>query len=204
MKSVAIKQTKDKIADMIRSDILSGVLKSGDELIQEQVAEQTGLSRMPVREAFQTLEQEGLLLRLPNRHMRVIEIMDINIRQYFTTLVALEQSFFGQLIAAKSKTDNIVSALEKAIDGNALHDEFDSHIAPASALDNEYLLGIHVKMLSSFYLYTLRHFWKPSCTNESLRTILNGVKKADENMIGEGLRSYFAYYEKCMLKGKVL
>lgn len=56
---------------MLRYEILSGSMKPGDELAQESIAEQLGLSRMPVREALQALEQEGFLVRLPNRHMQV-------------------------------------------------------------------------------------------------------------------------------------
>jgi DNA-binding GntR family transcriptional regulator len=65
------KQTRDHITQMIRYEILSGSMKPGDELAQESIAEQLGLSRMPVREALQALEQEGFLVRLPNRHMQV-------------------------------------------------------------------------------------------------------------------------------------
>lgn len=44
---------------MLRYEILSGNIKAGEELAQESIAEQLGLSRMPVREALQSLEQEG-------------------------------------------------------------------------------------------------------------------------------------------------
>ncbi|MBN0904008.1 GntR family transcriptional regulator, partial [Pseudomonas aeruginosa] len=52
MKKIERKQTRDQIAQMIRYQILSGAMKAGDELTQESIAEQLGLSRMPVREAL--------------------------------------------------------------------------------------------------------------------------------------------------------
>ncbi len=55
MKKIERKQTRDQIAQMIRYQILSGAMKAGDELTQESIAEQLGLSRMPVREALQNL-----------------------------------------------------------------------------------------------------------------------------------------------------
>ena len=53
MKKIERKQTRDHITQMIRYEILSGSMKPGDELAQESIAEQLGLSRMPVREALQ-------------------------------------------------------------------------------------------------------------------------------------------------------
>lgn len=202
MKPVAIKQTKDQIANLIRGDILLGTLKSGTELTQEQVAEQTGLSRMPVREAFQTLEQEGFLLRLPNRHMRVIEITDENIRQYFTTLAALEHSFYQQLVAGKHSVDGLADAVKNAMGAKQPDAEYDLHVAMVSALCNEYLLGIHKKLLGSFYLHALHHYWKPGATQTLLKTIYDGLQKADKRAVEKGLTDYFSYYEDLTLKRK--
>ena len=52
MKKIERKQTRDHITQMLRYEILSGSMKPGDELAQESIAEQLGLSRMPVREAL--------------------------------------------------------------------------------------------------------------------------------------------------------
>ena len=71
MKQIDTVQTKDYIARAIRQEILSGRIKAGEELTQEDLAETMGVSRMPIREALQTLAQEGFLVRLPNRHMQV-------------------------------------------------------------------------------------------------------------------------------------
>lgn len=71
MDALQIRQPKDQIADQLRQLIFSGRLEDGVEITQESVAAELGVSRMPVREAFQILELEGLLNRLPNRHMQV-------------------------------------------------------------------------------------------------------------------------------------
>lgn len=49
------------VADTLRTLILEGKLKAGERLNQERLAEQFGLSRMPVREAIRLLEAEGLV-----------------------------------------------------------------------------------------------------------------------------------------------
>ena len=49
----------------LKRSILYGKLKGGQRLIEEQLADQVGISRTPVREAFHKLEREELVTRLP-------------------------------------------------------------------------------------------------------------------------------------------
>lgn len=56
-----------EVAAAIRKSILSGEYASGRELSLTDVAEQLGVSRTPVREAFQQLESEGLITLRMNK-----------------------------------------------------------------------------------------------------------------------------------------
>ena len=51
----------------LRKMIASGELAAGERLMEIPTAELFGVSRMPVRMAFRTLEQEGLLVRFGGR-----------------------------------------------------------------------------------------------------------------------------------------
>jgi len=51
----------EKVAQSLRSKILAGDLAPGTRLIEAQLANQLGVSRAPVREAFLRLEHEGLV-----------------------------------------------------------------------------------------------------------------------------------------------
>lgn len=53
---------RESAASAIRRWIFQGVLRPGQILTQEEVAQRLGISRMPVREAFHVLAKEGLLL----------------------------------------------------------------------------------------------------------------------------------------------
>ncbi len=53
---------RDQTYDALKDGILSGVLRPGDRLVEQQVADSLGLSRIPVREAFRRLQQEGYLV----------------------------------------------------------------------------------------------------------------------------------------------
>lgn len=55
----------------LRKMIASGELAAGERLMEIPTAERFGVSRMPVRMAFRTLEQEGLLVRFGGRGFQV-------------------------------------------------------------------------------------------------------------------------------------
>ena len=51
----------ETLAESLRERILNGEFKEGEPLIQESIASEYGVSRMPVREAFRQLEAAGLI-----------------------------------------------------------------------------------------------------------------------------------------------
>jgi len=58
----------NQIADSLRRDILLGVIKPGTKLSQQQLCEQFGTSRMPVRDGLRALLHEGLLITDSGQH----------------------------------------------------------------------------------------------------------------------------------------
>ncbi|MBB3139621.1 GntR family transcriptional regulator [Halomonas organivorans] len=64
----------------LRRLISDGELAPGKRLGEVAVAEQLGVSRTPVRLAFRTLEQEGLLQRAGKRGFQVREFSDTDVR----------------------------------------------------------------------------------------------------------------------------
>lgn len=67
------KSTQELICQSIRGRIQAGTLAPGTELKQVELAKEYGVSRMPVREALQTLLLEGVVTRLSNRHMVIAQ-----------------------------------------------------------------------------------------------------------------------------------
>lgn len=55
-----------RIANSLRELILSGRMEPGSRVRQEDIADDFGLSRIPVREALRILENEGLVVLKPN------------------------------------------------------------------------------------------------------------------------------------------
>lgn len=64
----------DAVVDRIREMILSGQLKHGDWLRQDELATSFGVSAMPVREAMRQLQAEGLIVFHPRRGAQVATI----------------------------------------------------------------------------------------------------------------------------------
>lgn len=66
------KQLRRVVAERLRAEILGGTLKPGEWLRQERVAQEYGVSQMPVREALKELAAEGLVEHVPYRGVRVV------------------------------------------------------------------------------------------------------------------------------------
>lgn len=63
-----------RIADELRSAVLSGEMHPGMRIRQELLATKYGASRIPVREALKQLENEGLVVLAPNRGAWIADV----------------------------------------------------------------------------------------------------------------------------------
>jgi len=67
----------EQLKDILREEIISGNIPAESRLTIADVANRYGVSQMPVREAFQWLQGEGLIKVLPHKGARVLSL-DIN------------------------------------------------------------------------------------------------------------------------------
>lgn len=82
--------TRVQVTAILKKALFSGEYKSGDELSLTEVAERLGVSRTPVREAFQTLEAEGLIELRMNRGAIVKPIDEKYINDHYDMRILLE------------------------------------------------------------------------------------------------------------------
>lgn len=80
----------ERIAETLRERIIAGELAGGTALRQEHIADEFGSSHVPVREAFQRLEAQGLVITEPRRGARVAELNHAAIRETAEMRSALE------------------------------------------------------------------------------------------------------------------
>ena len=88
--SLEIMPTRIRIASILRKAILSGEFKEGEELSLTDIANNLGVSRTPVREAFQILSSENLILLRMNKGAIVKGITTKTIREHFEMRSLLE------------------------------------------------------------------------------------------------------------------
>lgn len=80
----------EKAYERIKSGILAGEYKPGDQVKEDEVARSMGVSRTPVSKAIQRLAQEGFVITRPNRRSYVVEVTLEKLEQVFDVLSFLE------------------------------------------------------------------------------------------------------------------
>ena len=80
----------DQIARALKDDILTGKLRGGDQLLEDRLKNEFGVSRTPLREAFRVLEKEGLIEILPRKGAFVKKISRQDIEANFPVRAILE------------------------------------------------------------------------------------------------------------------
>lgn len=91
-KAPARMSAKEKAFDQIQRWIVDGTLQPGEKLLEAELSESLGVSRTPIREAFQLLEVKGLVAAYPGKETKVTEVEKGDIFKLYSTLAALHAS----------------------------------------------------------------------------------------------------------------
>ena len=103
------------VAHMLREAIVSGKLKPGTQLKQNEVGKKFECSPGPVREAMRDLESEGLIEHFPNRGVFVTQITkEEYLEMLLPARVVLEK--FALKHAAKKFTPEVIETLNEQIE----------------------------------------------------------------------------------------
>ncbi len=91
MEYIGIQKKNGGVVEALQQAILSGQIPAGTEMTQNELAESLGVSRMPVREALMILEYQGLIVRLPNNHVKAADLNEDTLRQVLALGAQLER-----------------------------------------------------------------------------------------------------------------
>jgi DNA-binding GntR family transcriptional regulator len=80
----------DEIAGVLEEAILTGELSPGEVLRQDQLSEDFGVSKTPIREALRQLAALGLVSLIANRGARVRSLSPEDLRETYVLRAALE------------------------------------------------------------------------------------------------------------------
>lgn len=133
---------KQQVYDSLKQRIIKGAYGRGQQLRQEVLAKDYGVSRIPVREALLQLEKEGLVEFFPYRGAVVTSLSSEEIREVFEIRYILESSALEFAVQEMSDVD-----YEKA---ESILDETDG------LTDPDLWVGMNWKFHSFLYGYSGR------------------------------------------------
>lgn len=132
----------DQIYERTKHDILNGVIKPGQRLLEVEVAQAVSASRTPVREAFRRLEQDNLVERLARGGVRVIELEWKAIKDLYDLRTVLEA--YAIKLACERITSEQIVAL-KQIKAQAME------LLNSPGLGKDYLFGRFMELNAQFH-----------------------------------------------------
>jgi DNA-binding GntR family transcriptional regulator len=111
---IAPSSLRQRVLQMLREAIITGQFQPGDRLIEEDLCQQMGISRGPLREALRQLEQEGLVTSFPYRATEVIGVSDEEVRDVLVPIrLTLERFAFRHALPLLEAADFV--ALEQLV-----------------------------------------------------------------------------------------
>ena len=105
---------RDVVFNNIKDGILTGRLRPGERLLENQLAEELGVSRTPIREALRMLEIENLVDLIPRKGAQVKKMSEKDIKDVLEIRKVLEELASG--IAAENITKQEIAELKKLQD----------------------------------------------------------------------------------------
>jgi DNA-binding GntR family transcriptional regulator len=97
-------------ARILRQAILRGDLQPGQQLKQQELADQLGMSATPIREVLRILESEGLLEHIPRKGVYVAEVSPQEAEEITPIRAVLEE--LAVQLGVPNLTDEQVQTLE--------------------------------------------------------------------------------------------
>lgn len=149
------KSLRGQVFDKIRSDILNGKYKRGEELVESSIGKELGISRTPVREAIRQLELEGLVQLVPNKGAFVTGISEKDVRDIYLIRARLEG--LAARMAAKNITPELLDAMEETVVLSEYHAKKE-HYEQVCEMDSKFHKLLYKASESRILEHTLTDF----------------------------------------------
>ena len=146
---------RGRVFRKLREDILNGNYQENDELKEAAIADELGVSRTPVREAFRQLELEGLIRIVPNKGAYVTGISVSDVADIYDIRSLLEG--LCARCATKKITKEKIEELEEIILLSEFHLEKE-HYDQLIELDNRFHMNLYEACESKMLIHLLKDF----------------------------------------------
>jgi DNA-binding GntR family transcriptional regulator len=104
---------RERVREQLRERIVTGVLRPGDRLVERDLAEDLGVSRVPVREAIRSLEADGFVVVQSPRRVVVRQLSRVDVEELFDVREALEVLATG--LACQRVDPSALRRLKRAV-----------------------------------------------------------------------------------------
>lgn len=104
-----------QVIDALVAGASEGLILPGDRIIEADLAEQLGVSRVPVREALRVLESQGIVINEPYKGIRLTPVTPERIDQLIEVRVALETTAATRAIRLKRNGGAQLQELESIV-----------------------------------------------------------------------------------------
>jgi DNA-binding GntR family transcriptional regulator len=150
------RQLRQLVVDRVRADILEGKLASGTWVRQERIAQELGVSQMPVREALRELAAEGLVEHAPYRGVRVASVSAEDAGDLYAARAAVEA--LAARAAATRITKEEIAELRR-VTARMKRRLAPKHLAEYRELNRRFHRILYTASRRPFLVRTLDQFW---------------------------------------------
>lgn len=182
----------EKAYHEIKERVLTNRVRGGEYLLEEDLARVVGVSRTPVREALVQLQNEGLIVIVPRRGIRVVPLTVADMREVYDLLQWLESQAAYALAGRADRAPlvkelrGIVAEARRALAGGDIeawaraNDRF--HIRLVASAGNGRLVRICENLLDQSQrvrAFTLRLRKPPTWANDAHAGMLKAIEEGD-------------------------
>lgn len=180
-----------QVRDELRARIGDGRLLPGQRLIEETLAGEFGVSRLPVREALRALESEGLVTTVPRKGVIVSTLSRTDVEHLYAVRRVLEVLTFG--LVAASATGPQISRLSELVAQARLAASTDDHFAvvasnmefheyATAAAGNPFLINA-LEPLTSRLQWVIGHGYEHERDINEHQAIVDGIASHDREKV---------------------
>jgi len=180
-----------KVYQVLKKEIVRGILESGSSLSENKLAKGMHVSRTPIREAMRKLVSEGLVKTSPNKKMTISEVSLADVKEVLMVRGALEG--LAASISAKRISSQEIGKLEKIVTKMSRYltkedlssycevdDEF--HNLILSICGNKWIIKVCENLGNFIYIYRSKSLsvpGRPKYSLEEHQAIIESLKKHD-------------------------
>ena len=172
---------------------MSGRIPGGSQLKQEELAEAFEASRIPIREAFQILENQGLIIRLATRRITVTELDKEQICLIYSMISEMTKKALNSL-----KHSGKTAQLEELLMTSGLSGEVQPAEAMCDLVENEYIKRLLRNASDSYIRFALSTGHYADKIKEEKDKMTELLENGELKKVEKSLDAYFKLLAKAV------